>query len=110
MFKLIIIGIIAGFVSGLFSAGGGLIVVPALVHVFDMEDAESRATTIFAILPMVIVSGLFYYNSDFIDWGLGLKVALGGIVRWIFGSETPWKVAGICAGDCVYRVFGVCGL
>ena len=32
MIKKILVGIIAGFISGLFAAGGGMIVVPAFVH------------------------------------------------------------------------------
>ena len=32
MFKKITIGLIAGVISGLFAAGGGMIVVPALIY------------------------------------------------------------------------------
>ena len=42
-----------------------MIVVPALVHIFEVDEAEARATCIFTILPMVIVSGFFYYNNNF---------------------------------------------
>lgn len=67
MLKKISIGLIAGIISGLFAAGGGMIVVPALIHIFKLEDAKARATSVFAILPMVVVSGLFYYKNDYID-------------------------------------------
>ena len=60
MTKKIVVGIIAGFISGLFAAGGGMIVVPAFVHIFKLNEAEARATSVFAILPMVIASGLLY--------------------------------------------------
>ena len=60
MLKKISVGIIAGIISGLFAAGGGMIVVPALIHIFKIEDAKARATSVFAILPMVITSGIFY--------------------------------------------------
>ena len=73
MLKKISIGLIAGIISGLFAAGGGMIVVPALIHIFKLEDAKARATSVFAILPMVVVSGLFYYKKDYIDWNLGIK-------------------------------------
>ena len=64
MLKKISIGVISGVISGLFAAGGGMIVVPALIHIFKLEDAKARATSVFAILPMVVVSGLFYYKND----------------------------------------------
>ena len=83
MLKKISIGLIAGIISGLFAAGGGMIVVPALIHIFKLEDAKARATSVFAILPMVVVSGLFYYKNDYIDWNLGIKCAIGGIIGGI---------------------------
>lgn len=57
--KKALIGLAAGVISGLFATGGGMIVVPALIHIFKLEDAKARATSVFAILPMVIASGVF---------------------------------------------------
>ena len=87
MIKKILIGIIAGFISGLFASGGGMIVVPAFVHIFKLDEAEARATCIFAILPMVITSGLFYYNNNFLDWSIGIKCAIGGIIGGFIGAK-----------------------
>ena len=48
---------------------------------------KARATSVFAILPMVVVSGLFYYKNDYIDWNLGIKCAIGGIIGGIIGQN-----------------------
>ena len=56
MIKKIIIGMFAGFISGLFASGGGMILVPAFVYLFKLNETEARATSIFTILPMVITS------------------------------------------------------
>ena len=93
MIKKILLGIIAGFISGLFASGGGMIVVPAFVHVFKLEEAEARATCIFAILPMVIASGIFYYNNNFLDWSIGIKCAIGGIVGGYIGAKLLKKLS-----------------
>ena len=66
MVKKIIIGIIAGFFSGLFASGGGLILLPASIYFLGLNDKEARATTIFAILPMVLTSTFFYYKNNYI--------------------------------------------
>ena len=87
MLKKISTGLIAGLISGLFAAGGGMIVVPALIHLFKLEDAKARATSVFAILPMVITSAIFYYRNDYIDWNLGIKCAIGGIIGGIIGGK-----------------------
>ena len=91
--KKIGVGLFAGFISGLFAAGGGMIVVPALVHIFKLEDSKARATSVFAILPMVIASGLFYYKNDYIDWNIGIKCAIGGIVGGYIGSKLLKKIS-----------------
>lgn len=93
MLKKISIGLIAGIISGLFAAGGGMIVVPALIHIFKLEDAKARATSVFAILPMVVVSGLFYYKNDYMDWNLGIKCAIGGIIGGIIGAKLLKKMS-----------------
>lgn len=93
MLKKIIIGIFAGIISGLFSAGGGMIVVPSLIHILKLEDAKARATSVFAILPMVIASGIFYYQNDYIDWGLGIKCAIGGIIGGTIGAKLLKKIS-----------------
>ena len=93
MLKKISIGVISGVISGLFAAGGGMIVVPALIHIFKLEDAKARATSVFAILPMVVVSGLFYYKKDYIDWNLGIKCAIGGIIGGIIGAKLLKKMS-----------------
>ena len=93
MIKKILVGIVAGFISGLFASGGGMIVVPAFVHLFKMDEAKARATCIFAILPMVITSGLFYYNNNFLDWSIGIKCAVGGILGGYIGAKLLKKLS-----------------
>lgn len=91
--KKTLVGLCAGFISGLFAAGGGMIVVPALVHLFNLKEAEARATSIFCILPMVLISGLFYYNNSFIDWNIAAKCAIGGIIGGFIGAKLLKKVS-----------------
>lgn len=89
----VIIGLIAGIISGLFSAGGGMILVPAFIHIFGLKDNKARATSVFTILPLVIVSGFFYYKNNYIDWNVGIKCALGGIVGGIIGAKLLRKIS-----------------
>ena len=93
MTKKILVGLFAGIVSGLFAAGGGMIVVPALIHIFKLEDKKARATSVFAILPMVITSGIFYYNNNYIDWKLGVTCAIGGIIGGYIGAKLLKKLS-----------------
>ena len=85
--KNVLIGIIAGIVSGMFSSGGGLILVPIYVYVLKMSEKESRATSLFCILPMVIVTAIMYGRSNF-KLGDRNKMCYRRNNRWISGRKT----------------------
>ena len=92
MLKKIVVGFLAGLVSGLFATGGGLILVPAFVYLLKESEVSSRATSIFCILPLVIISGVSYYTNNYIDWEVGIKCAIGGIIGGILGAKLLKKI------------------
>lgn len=87
MVKRILVGLVAGMISGLFTAGGGLIIVPALLYTLKLEPKKARATSIFCILPMVATTSIFYGKSNFIRWDIGIRCAIGGIAGGIIGAK-----------------------
>ena len=91
--KNAIIGIFAGFITGFFSAGGGMIVLPAILYFMKLDEKKARATTIFIILPMVITASFFYYKSNLFDFNMGMKCAIGGIIGSILGTKLLKKVS-----------------
>lgn len=78
MIKKMLIGLAAGIITGLFGAGGGMILVPAFTFILKLGEKESRATSVFCILPMVCASSFFYIQSSYIDFKTGALCA----VRW----------------------------
>lgn len=91
--KKMLIGISVGIISGLFSAGGGLLLVPAYTHILKLDEKEARATSLFCILPMVILTAFLYNNNNFINWPLGIKCAVGGIIGGIIGGKLLNKIS-----------------
>lgn len=87
MLKKVLIGILAGVISGLFSTGGGMILVPAFIHILKLDAIKSRGTTIFCILPMVITSSFFYYKGRYINWRVAILCAIGGAVGGFLGAK-----------------------
>ena len=87
-----LIGIVAGIISGMFSAGGGLILVPTYVYLVKLNEKQARATALFCMIPMVIVTAIVYNKSNFIDWSISIKCALGGIVGGIIGGKLLNKI------------------
>lgn len=54
-----------------------MILVPAFTYLFEMDEKEARATSIFCIFPLVCVSGFFYLRASYIDWKISLFCAIG---------------------------------
>ena len=96
MVKKIAIGTVAGIISGFFGAGGGMILVPAFAYFLNMDEKMARATSVFAILPMVITSSIIYLNNDLINWKVAIYCGIGGIIGGAIGSillkKLPIKV------------------
>lgn len=87
MLKKILIGITAGIISGLFSTGGGMILVPAFIYLLKINQREARATSIACILPMVLTTSFFYFKSNYINLEIGFQCALGGIIGGFIGAK-----------------------
>ena len=92
MWKKIIIGMLAGLISGIFSTGGGMILVPAFMYILKMNPVEARATSIACILVMVITSSIFYARNNYLNWDIGWMCAIGGIIGGFFGSKFLNKI------------------
>lgn len=90
--KQSIIGILAGFISGFFSTGGGLILVPSFLYLLKMDSKKARGTSVFCILPMVITSSFFYYQGNFINWKVAILCAIGGTAGGYIGAKLLKKL------------------
>lgn len=90
--KQALIGIMAGTTCGLFASGGGLILVPAFLYVLKMEDKKARGTAILCILPMVLTSSIFYITENYMNWEIGVKCAIGGIIGGAIGAKLLKKI------------------
>ena len=82
----ILTGIIAGIANGLFGGGGGMIVVPMLNFLLKYQNKNAHATAILIILPLSIVSGLFYAFFGNFNLASGIPTAIGVIIGGILGA------------------------
>ena len=92
IFLKMVIGFIAGIISGLFSTGGGMILVPAFIYLLKIKDVKARGTSIFCILPMVLTSSFFYYKGNYINWKIAFLCALGGAIGGYIGARLLRKL------------------
>lgn len=82
----IIIGLVTGILNGMFGAGGGSVVVPAMERFLDIDEKQSHATAVMVILMMTLVSSVIYVRRGFFDLGLWLWTSAGGAAGGAVGA------------------------
>ena len=86
-------GAAAGAVNGLFGAGGGMVLVPLLTIVTDIDDEQVFPASVSIILPLCVVSltvSGWYTGLPFESgWPYLLGSIGGGILAGITGSKIP---------------------
>jgi len=89
------IGIIIGFINGLFGAGGGSLLVPSLEKFAKFETHKAHATTVAVILPLSALSAAVYIWGVDVDWLTVLWVSIGGVAGGVIGAKLLSKLAGM---------------
>ena len=80
---LLIIGILAGALSGMFGIGGAIFIVPALMYFLDFNQLRAQGTTLFIfLLPVGFLGAINYYKAGNLD----IKTALIICSTFVFGS------------------------
>ncbi|HEX7136180.1 MAG TPA: sulfite exporter TauE/SafE family protein [Iamia sp.] len=71
------VGLAAGFLSGLFGVGGGILMVPAMVLLLGMEQRRAHGTSLTAILPIAVSGTIGYAVEGKVDWPVAAWLTLG---------------------------------
>ncbi len=101
---LIIVGLLAGIISGFVGVGGGIVMVPAMVWVLGYSQHQAQGTSLAVIMfPVVLLAVRNYYRAGMIDPKVVLVIALAFFVGGYFGSR--WSLA--LPMGTVQKVFGV---
>ncbi|MGH8950442.1 MAG: sulfite exporter TauE/SafE family protein [Acidimicrobiia bacterium] len=84
--KLVLIGVAAGLLSGGFGVGGGIVLVPLLLAV-GLARHRAHATSLASILPIAAAGAIAFAISGEVNLGLGVAVGIGGVVGSIVGAS-----------------------
>jgi uncharacterized protein len=104
MFLYILLGLVAGALSGLIGIGGGVIIVPALVFIFGLSQHQAQGTTLALLIPPIgILAAWMYYKEGYVDLKIAALVAAGFMVGSLFGA----KFASALSNAVLEKVFGV---
>jgi uncharacterized membrane protein YfcA len=82
------LGAIAGALSGLVGIGGGIIIVPALVYFFSMDQKTAQGTSLAVLLPPTgLLAFVEYYRAGHVDVKVGTAIVIGLLLGgWLGGA------------------------
>jgi len=104
---LIIIGLMAGILSGLVGVGGGVIMVPLFVLFLGLTQHNAQGLSLAVMLPPVTFLAVYNYhtagNGGNIDWKIALIVSLLFVIGGFIGSKIALQID----QRMLKRVFGV---
>lgn len=85
---LILIGIAAGFLSGLVGIGGGVIIVPALVILLGFSQKLAQGTSLgILLLPVGILAVIQYYKQGYLNVNYVAIVSVAFVLGGFLGSK-----------------------
>lgn len=99
----VILGLLAGILSGLIGIGGGIIIIPALVYLFGLTQHQAQGTTLALMIPPIgLLAALEYYRAGQVDLKIAGLICLGFFVGGLFGA----KIAVGLSDLLLRRIFG----
>jgi uncharacterized protein len=103
--KMLLLGVVAGILSGMFGIGGGLVIVPALVVIFGFPVKTAVGTSLFVILLPTGLLGVWeYWKNGDLKIAAGLWVAFGVFCGAYFGAQLAGSLSQITMKR-VYAIF-----
>ena len=82
-----VVGLLAGFLAGLFGVGGGILIVPGLVLGAHMTQRLAHGTSLAAVVPISVASLVTYAAHDNVDWSVAAWLAVGAVAGALIGTH-----------------------
>ena len=96
------VGIVVGIANGLFGAGGGTLLVPALEKFNAFETHKAHATALAVMLPLSVLSAFIYVRGVEVDWTAVICISAGGVAGGWLGANLLNKFS----GGMLHKIFG----
>ena len=91
---LLMIGLLAGFLSGLIGIGGGVFIVPALVLFLGFSQKLAQGTSLgILLLPVGILAVLQYYKQGYLNVNYVIIISIAFVIGGLLGSKLALSVS-----------------
>ncbi|WP_317368758.1 TSUP family transporter [uncultured Tyzzerella sp.] len=101
MIWLFLAGALSGIISGM-GIGGGVILIPALTLIFDMEQKVAQNINLLYFIPTAIIAIFVHSKNKTIEKEGLFKIIIFGIIGAIIGSF----IAVNLKGEILRKIFG----
>jgi len=101
---LVLIGLVAGTLSGLIGIGGAIIIIPSLILFLGMNQYDAQGTSLATmLLPIGLLAALNYYKEG----ALNIKYAAIIAVAFFLGGWLGSKIALDIPQTVLRKVFAI---
>lgn len=100
--RVLLVGVLAGLVTGLVGAGGGFLIVPALALVAGLAMPVAVGTSLVVIAMNSVAGFAGYLTTVSIPWGTTLAVTAAAVLGAVVGG----RLVAVVAQDVLRRIFG----
>lgn len=85
--RVVVVGLLAGLLAGVFGVGGGILIVPGLMFVLVMEQRRAHGTSLAAVLPIAIAGLVPYLVAGNVQWVKAAALTAGSVVGAVYGVK-----------------------
>ncbi|MDR0778756.1 MAG: sulfite exporter TauE/SafE family protein [Methanomassiliicoccaceae archaeon] len=107
MLGLVILSVIAGLIGSIFGLGGGIIIVPVLTILYDMDAKAAAAVSLVAIIAISSTTASSLVKNRVANVRVGLRLEIGAAAGAIAGAVIAlymqsWLIAICFAAVLIY--------
>ncbi|MFO8079196.1 MAG: sulfite exporter TauE/SafE family protein [Armatimonadota bacterium] len=99
------VGGVVGVISGLFGIGGGVLMVPAIIFLWNKEPKIAVATSLAVMIPGAIAGVVrHHFSYGVVDWRIAAGLAVGTVIG-SFAIGAP--LANYLPAETLKKGFGI---
>lgn len=104
IFILLLIGIIAGIISGMIGIGGGIVIIPMLIFILGFSQHKAQGTTLALMVPPIgILAAIEYYKKGHVDIKAAALICAGFFIGGLIGA----KIANFTEAKTLAKIFAL---
>ncbi|MBQ4804103.1 sulfite exporter TauE/SafE family protein [Aquimarina sp. MMG015] len=86
--SLVVIGLLAGFLSGTMGIGGSVVMIPLLILWVGFTQHQAQGTSLAVLsVPVTLLAAFNYYKEGHVNWKFAAIMAITFIVGGYLGSK-----------------------